>query len=334
MDEQNNVNDAYYWNYFVLLTALANENMEEGIGKSLYFAKLFFNCDNMIIYRQNEVGEYVHKHNQSLMNSNSNITTSILNSARAIMDKKNLYEMHPNIEGLHNMAFISVKTDKHNYVIALTGDKELKNLNNSSIEIFTNTMKVILNKYEQIHRLSMTGEIDSLTGLSNRNAYEYDVRTKTPSEGTIYMIFDLFSLKGINDRYSHEKGDEYIKKSADILKKHFPRYIYTVDKTGKKTKSETGSYLYRVGGDEFVLITNTEQYHNALIKAMVIQEEIKNLDLGVDNVIGINYGMIEAKNDDTFRDLYLKADCLLQNNKTAMYQELNIERRNNGVIKQ
>ena len=120
---EENKTDPFYWNYYILLTAMSSEKMEEGIGKSLYFTKLFFNADNAIIYRQNEIGEYEHVHNQSLMNSNSNITTAILNSAKSILDKTDTYEMHPNIDGLHNIAYVKVNAGKQNYVISLTSDK-------------------------------------------------------------------------------------------------------------------------------------------------------------------------------------------------------------------
>ena len=175
MDEENK-NDPFYWNYYILLTAMSSENMEEGIGKSLYFTKLFFNANNVIMYRKNEIGEYEHIHNQSLMNSNSNITTAILNSAKAILDKTDKYEMHPNIEGLHNIAYIKVGSGKNEYVVALTGDKELKNLEN--VDMFRHTLTAVLNKYHQIERLSKSADIDLLTGLNTRNTYEADIRDK------------------------------------------------------------------------------------------------------------------------------------------------------------
>ena len=326
MDEENK-NDPFYWNYYILLTAMSSENMEEGIGKSLYFTKLFFNANNVIMYRKNEIGEYEHIHNQSLMNSNSNITTAILNSAKAILDKTDKYEMHPNIEGLHNIAYIKVGSGKNEYVVALTGDKELKNLEN--VDMFRHTMTAVLNKYHQIERLSKSADIDLLTGLNTRNTYEADIRDKKPPEGTIYIFFDLYRLKRINDVYSHQKGDEYISKTTEILKKHFPEFIYTVDPTGKKTKVETGNKLYRVGGDEFILISDTESYQNALYKVMIIQDEVSHIDLGLDakEILGVNYGLLQSRKDDTYHDLYVNSNALLEDNKTANYQRLGIERR-------
>ena len=103
--------------------------------------------------------------------------------------------------------------------------------------------------------------------------------------------------------------------------------MYTHDSTGKKIKVETGTYLYRIGGDEFVLISDTESYENAQIKMMIIQDEISNADLGINEIFGINYGLVEAKDGETFRDLYSRADVLLSNNKSELYQSLGLDRR-------
>jgi len=52
--------------------------------------------------------------------------------------------------------------------------------------------------------------------------------------GVIY--FDLNDLKGVNDKYGHEAGDNYIRS-----------FVKTI-------KELVGDMLYRIGGDEFVAI--------------------------------------------------------------------------------
>ena len=175
--------------------------------------------------------------------------------------------------------------------------------------------------------------ISSLSRASCPETLKYGLflgfKDKKPLEGTIYIFFDLYRLKRINDVYSHQKGDEYISKTTEILKRQFPEYIYTVDPTGKKTKVATGNKLYRVGGDEFILISDTESYQNALYKVMIIQDEVSHIDLnlGTHEILGINYGLLQSKKDDTYRDLYINSNALLEDNKTANYQKLGIERR-------
>ena len=324
--------DPYFMAYHIYSSAMKGKNMIESITKTLYFTKICFDADNVILYEQNEQGDYVHKYNSAMMNSSSSLTTSILNYSKdAIADKKiikmNLNDLKLDIPDLDNVAFIPVQAEDKKYVVALTGVREFKNLEDSFIDIFRDTMSEVLAKLEMFNSLTKTSEVDTLTGLNNRNSYEYDISEKQVNEGMIYAIFDLFRLKSVNDNYSHQKGDEYIKKTAEILDKYFPKYYYANDVTGKKTKMETGTNLYRVGGDEFVLVSNNETYNSALIRIRMAQEEIKNMDLGINEPLMINFGLVKAGDGDTFRDLYLRSDMLLSENKRVNYQTLGLDRR-------
>ncbi|MGR5154912.1 GGDEF domain-containing protein, partial [Photobacterium swingsii] len=58
-----------------------------------------------------------------------------------------------------------------------------------------------------------------------------------------YVAFiDLNNFKLINDNYGHEKGDEVLKLTADIIHRFF-RY---------------GDVVIRLGGDEFLIFSNIE----------------------------------------------------------------------------
>ena len=327
MLEEIKTNDPYFMAYYIYTLALRDDDIRDGITKALYFTKVFFNAENVILYKKDDNGDYVHEFNSALMNKNSGIVTAILNSAKGIVEMQKKYELNINLNNIGNIFFVKLNTENGKYAIAITGEKKFINTDDNFLTIFCETMREILSKMEQIDALSKSSEKDLLTKLSNRNKYENDISTKKISDGMIYAIFDLFRLKNINDNYDHQKGDEYIKKTADILKMHFPKYVYIVDQTGKKVKSETGSCLYRIGGDEFVLISDTESYDNALIKILIIQDEIRNMNIGVDEPLGINFGLISAKKGDTFRDLYLRSDALLSENKREYYSQLGYNRR-------
>ena len=78
---------------------------------------------------------------------------------------------------------------------------------------------------------------DALTGIYNRGGGIKAI-TKALDENTQYcfMFFDLDNLKLLNDKYSHEAGDDALKYFAELLMKYFV----------STTK------LVRLGGDEFV----------------------------------------------------------------------------------
>lgn len=84
---------------------------------------------------------------------------------------------------------------------------------------------------------------DVMTGLFNRTAFERYLSgyRRHPEVGrTIVLIFDMNHLKTINDVYGHGEGDTALKIVAECLKISF------------KEKCN----CYRIGGDEFCIITH------------------------------------------------------------------------------
>ncbi len=92
---------------------------------------------------------------------------------------------------------------------------------------------------EQLEYLS---NVDSLTGVKNRNSMntrvDWHVQKERTVEAPYGIVFaDLNSLKACNDKDGHIAGDKLLKNAAELLKKHFGDYE-----------------IYRSGGDEFVVI--------------------------------------------------------------------------------
>ena len=87
------------------------------------------------------------------------------------------------------------------------------------------------------NKLHIMSETDQLTGLNNRNCYEWRLETYPSiykkSIGCIYI--DVNGLHELNNTKGHKAGDEMLQYIADVVKKQF----------GKKDS-------YRVGGDEYV----------------------------------------------------------------------------------
>ena len=212
LSEEMQISDPYFMAYHILSTALRSKNMQEDIPKTLYMSKLFFQADAVILYKQNENGDYIHKYNSALMNFNPTIITTILNSAKKMVEKKQLYELNININNIKNLVFIQINVDGNNYIIALSGEQKFKNLEHEFITLYVDSMKELISKLELFNNLSKSSEVDTLTGLSNRNKYESDIKKIQIPDGTIYALFDLFRLKNINDNYSHEKVMNILKR--------------------------------------------------------------------------------------------------------------------------
>ena len=95
-----------------------------------------------------------------------------------------------------------------------------------------------LKKVRRAEELEQFALNDSMTGIYNRNAYDYYVRNEKQFAGYMIVTFDLNNLKQCNDHYGHRAGDAYLVNAARIIEDNFERY-------GK---------CYRIGGDEFCCI--------------------------------------------------------------------------------
>ena len=91
---------------------------------------------------------------------------------------------------------------------------------------------------------------DALTHVKNKAAYDEmrenmlkDIEDEKAEFGLV--MADINSLKNINDLYGHEKGDEYIKGACKII---CDIYVH--------------SNVYRIGGDEFVVLLQNRDYQN------------------------------------------------------------------------
>lgn len=320
------VND-YYSAYTILSSFLGSNNVYEGVEESLEASRTAFSANDVILYKADVNGDYIHKFNQPIMRGDLSITSSVLNIAKDLVEKKKYYKVNLNKTNIKSCVFIKIFFDKFKYVVGINYDHSDVDINDEFINIYVDAMKRILFNFENNKNIHKSIEIDVMTGLGNRAAYDKRIDLIKPNEYFVYGLFDLFRLKNINDNYSHAFGDEYIKQTADILKRHFPKYFYTIDVSGKKNRVLTGTGIYRIGGDEFALISNSETLDDVLLKMLIIREEVRNIDLNINEKLGINYGIVERKANESFKDIYKKADDYLSRDKYETYKVLGLDRR-------
>lgn len=122
-------------------------------------------------------------------------------------------------------------------------------------------------QYQQ--HLEYQTQIDSLTGLFNRRAFEKKIgeefeRAKRYNHGISLLILDIDNFKTINDTYGHHGGDMALVKISETLRE----------------KTRQSDFPSRYGGEEFVLILPETDQENALQVAKKIHEEIRACKFG------------------------------------------------------
>ncbi len=152
---------------------------------------------------------------------------------------------------------------------------------------------------------------DSLTGIKNSTAYteaieelNKEINRDNPSFGVI--VADINNLKKTNDTYGHDIGNELIVHSSRILMDTF------------KTSS-----VYRIGGDEFVVILKGKdlEKHRALIQKMddaFSADCITVNDETVSVSIARGVAIFDPAIDHVYTDVFAKADHLMYMNKEDM----------------
>lgn len=163
---------------------------------------------------------------------------------------------------------------------------------------------------------------DALTQVANSTAYHQAIREldEKIAAGTAdfwVAVFDINSLKELNDDYGHENGNRYIKQAAKSIA------------TGME-----GAQIYRIGGDEFAVIA--EGYDEDRMKKGVRDVEASIAAFNVSNKpcpanLAISQGMTRfvAGQDGSYREVFARADQSMYENKRAYYSTVG-DRRGRG----
>lgn len=105
--------------------------------------------------------------------------------------------------------------------------------------LIKNTFNALYRKKIRDDYLTEKSYFDQLTGCYNRNYFETKIKEYSDWVGIGIIVCDLDGLKQINDALGHSFGDEIIKTMAKTIKGIISRE----------------DLFFRMGGDEFVIIT-------------------------------------------------------------------------------
>ena len=177
------------------------------------------------------------------------------------------------------------------------------------------TTRSIDEEKKQEEKLIYKSQMDELTGLYNRRAYEEAIyaHNDIPVEDCfVSMALDVNGLKVINDTLGHAAGDELLVGASQCMKKSLGPY-------GK---------LFRTGGDEFIAILFCDD--KKMESVLTDFEDTMAAWTGelVDNLT-ISYGWAskEEKPGLSVRELGHIADERMYEAKSAHYKKSGVDRR-------
>ncbi len=173
-----------------------------------------------------------------------------------------------------------------------------------------------------LHTLSF---YDKGSGLKNRNSYNEYLQTfdKNPPKTLGVIVLDIKSLKLINDLHGYSYGDTVILKLASLLKNYF------------------GNDVYRLGGDDFVVLSRDlteEDFENSVYN---FQNSLKSEDFEINlgyafnksyENVPLNEANLRNINNAKYSELLLKnLEEELKNDKFVVYLQPQFNLKTNKI---
>lgn len=212
----------------------------------------------------------------------------------------------------YHSSFASVDIRSGDEIEALSESmkKMERDINDNIANILALTDKLDESRTEAV-LLNELAKKDALTGVRNKLAYdeEMGVLEKSIKKGETEFgmaVFDLDDLKKVNDTYGHEKGDIAIRKLSEIICRVFAH-----------------SPVFRIGGDEFVVILRGGDYDNAdkLVKEcrgiFADLRKDKKLDPWERVSASVGYALFDERKEASAADVFRHADNDMYNRKKA-----------------
>lgn len=207
---------------------------------------------------------------------------------------------------LEDLTKAAEQADQGNYDFTLeyAGDDEVGRL--------TNSFKRLADHVNQnINDLNKRVYVDALTSVKNKGAFSDaldDLQTGLNNHNdTPFAIgmFDCDNLKIINDQYGHEMGDIYLKNACRLICQVFQH-----------------SPVFRVGGDEFAVILQSEDYQRREELVGQLNQEMDAVNASRANGweqihLSIGIAAYDAKTDKSASETLRRADKIMYANKRA-----------------
>lgn len=157
--------------------------------------------------------------------------------------------------------------------------------------------------------LQRKSDLDILSGILNRNAYQREVdRALQPlrrgGRAMALVLCDLDHFKAINDTYGHAFGDSVIKAFGSLLQ-------------GRKRR---GDLIGRIGGEEFCILLDNCNLAGARLFAEAVRAEFEAAEAGPEGELQgctASFGVSEVLPGEGFEAVFLRADKALYEAKRA-----------------
>ena len=191
----------------------------------------------------------------------------------------------------------------YDFTLAYDGDDEIGRLTGAF-------RKLARHLKNHISDLNSRAYIDALTSVNNQGAFSaalQDLQTRVDHRefcpAFAVGVFDCDDLKSINDRYGHDKGNIYLKTASGLICRVFAH-----------------SPVYRIGGDEFAVILQDEDFERREELIAAFNREAEQISAMTENSweqirLALGVAVYDAERDRYVIDTVRRADKNMYANK-------------------
>ena len=169
--------------------------------------------------------------------------------------------------------------------------------------------RVLLEEERLVRDLNRRVFVDALTSVRNKAGFdEYTAQLQTkldedPALEYAIGVFDCDDLKTINDQYGHDKGNVYLQSTSRLICHVFQH-----------------SPVFRIGGDEFAVILQNEDFQNRDALARQFEDRRKEICAAAENSwdkvrVALGIAVYDPEKDGSVSDTVRRADKIMYENK-------------------
>lgn len=168
-------------------------------------------------------------------------------------------------------------------------------------------LESLITLYRNQVALHDSKERDALTKLPNRQSFDrrllqvceyyryHPVADRQDSKGSWIAMLDIDNFKRINDNFGHLYGDEVLLIFSQLMEKHF----------------RFNDFLFRFGGEEFVVIVNLINQTDAVATFERFRESVSQHSFGTVGQVTVSIGLTHIHSNTMPTSLLDRADKAL-----------------------
>ncbi len=183
--------------------------------------------------------------------------------------------------------------------------KEMLDYTSDMLQIMGHFIISSLKRRNLVTMLQKMSYSDQLTKFGNRYAMNEHIENMPDGESVGVVFCDVTGLKRVNDTQGHVAGDKLILEACECLRRIF-----------------TGYELFRIGGDEFLILCPGIEEEELHEKVKALKEDIQ------ENSVTLAVGAVWQKEGKKNIDRLLsESEKLMYEDKSAYYRMAGIDRR-------